>query len=168
MFAVICNVLISCGSAKIEEQSIEEKSEELTINRTGEEDVLKLLSLINSGKLSINKTTSQELSELFKIDENAYYMNKKLTLEDHTLYINFTISSGVISKISYATLSNSPKNFSYIDHLLTEEYGNEYSITYNTIDSLDNNALKVWDLDSLTVLYESFSDLNSGYEIIIK
>ena len=95
-------------------------------------------------------------------------MNKKVTFEDHTLYINFTISKGVITKISYATLSNSPKEFSYIDDLITNSFGNDYVLSYNTNDSTINNASKTWNIDNILIQYESFSDLNSGYELTIE
>jgi hypothetical protein len=74
----------------------------------------------------------------------------------------------VLTKISYATLSNSPKEFNYISNLLSQTFGENYNLSFTTNDSLESNASKIWQLDSMTIQYESFSDLNSGYELIIK
>lgn len=159
---------ISCGSDKPDNASVSEELKTEEIIPSGKEEVKQLIDYLDSNKLTINQTTSEELSFLYKIVENDYYMTKKIELEDHVLYINFTIANGTLSKVSYATLSNTPKDFSYVGAFLTERFGPNFSLTFNTNDSLANNAIKIWKLDGFTLAYETFSDLNSGYEISVE
>lgn len=158
----------NCTSSETKPEEVSNDPAEMKVLTTGEEEIKELLTFINTDQIIINQTSSAELATLFGIEENEYYMNKKVTFEDHTLYINFTISKGVITKISYATLSNSPKEFSYIDDLITNSFGNDYVLSYNTNDSTINNASKTWNIDNIMIQYESFSDLNSGYELTIE
>lgn len=166
--AIYITLISSCGNSNDNHGEVEVVEKSLEIIPTGKEDVKELLDYYKSNKLQINKTSKAELSLIYDIEENDYYMNKKIQLEDHVLYINFTISNAVLTKVSYAALSNSPKDFSYITNLITQNFGEDYTQTYNTNDSVVNNATLKWELDSAYIQYETFSDLNSGYELTIK
>ena len=161
-------LLSSCSNDPKPTKSSDIKSEQPTINKTGLNEIEALFEKLNNGTLIINSTTKEELSAIYNIELNDYYMTKKEELEDHTLYITFTITNGKLSKISYATLSNTEKDFSYIYDLTKNQFGTNYSQTYNTVDSTDNNSVIIWKDSSINIQYESFSGLNSGYELIIK
>jgi hypothetical protein len=165
LFIALVSSCSNSNPSKVEPETIEKT---LEIIPSGKEEVQELLDYFESNKLKINKTTKAELSMIYDIEENDYYMNKKVQLEDHVLYINFTISNDVLVKVSFATLSNSPKDFSYITNLITQHFGESYTQNFNTNDSVVNNATLKWELDSAYIQYETFSDLNSGYEITIK
>lgn len=161
-------VLVSCGTEKVKETEVVKEEKTLEIINSGQEEIIQLLDNLSTGKIQVNTTTKSDLASIYGIEENDYYMNKKIELEDHVMYINFTISKDVLTKISYATLSNSPKDFSYITNLITDQFGEDYDQTFITPDSLNNNASKIWNMDTVIIQYDTFSDLNSGYEIIIK
>lgn len=166
---ITCSLVLSC-EPKPENDSRENNNikEEITLIESGAEEVKQLLNHLQSKEIQIGKTTSAELSILLALEDNDYYMNEKIDLEDHTLYLTFTISQQVVSKISYATLSNSTKDFSYIDNILVDNFGTPQYIGFLSNDSLLNNSLRKWSVDSLNVEYKTFSDLNSGYELIIQ
>ncbi len=167
--SITCLIACSCESTQEKDASTDEnKKEEIVIIESGTEEVNQLLKYLQSKEIQIGKTTSAELSVLLGMDENDYYMNEKIVLEDHTLYVTFTISEKVVSKISYATLSNSTKDFSYIDKMVENHFGTPQNIEFLSNDSLLNNSLRNWSVDSLTVEYKTFSGLNSGYELIIQ
>ena len=166
LFTVVTFQNCSSNENKTSEKEI--KDEAPVLVKTGMSDVEDLFNHLNKNVIKLNTTTKEELSAMYDVEVNDYYMSKKIELEDHTLYITFTILDGVLSKISYATLSNTRKDFSYINDLVMSQFGLDYSQTFNTTDSTDDNSIINWTKDSQNIQFESFSGLNSGYELTIK
>lgn len=167
-YVLVSSIAIGCASNTENKVSKEEIKEEQKTIESGVDEVNQLLTYLQQQKIQVGHTSTTELSELFGIEANDYYMNKKIELEDHTLYITFTISKNILTRISYATLSKSPKDFSYIDNVVELNFGDSPTIEFLTSDSVMNNSLRTWNLDSLKIVYQTFSDLNSGYELIIQ